>query len=125
MAVYSDIDIELTQSNDGDILRDTDEEAVINSVTNIINTYKGSRRMLPDFATSIERILFEPIDDSTANLIKSKLVDNINRWDDRVVMEAIYVTPYYDENMYKCLLSFSIKGFKGGTREIRWVIRRD
>ena len=124
-AVYSDVDIELSQATDGDILREINEDAVINSITNIINTLQGSRRMLPEFAASIQRLLFEPIDASTASLIRSRLITNINRWDNRVVVEEIYIDPKYDQNMYKCLLNFSILGFDvEGTRSIRFVLRR-
>jgi phage baseplate assembly protein W len=125
-AVYSDIDIELSQATDGDILRDIEEEAIINSITNIINTLQGSRRMLPEFAASMQKILFEPIDENTASLIKHKLFVSINRWDDRVIAETIYVDPKYDQNMYKCLLNFRIKGFdiEGITRSIRFILRR-
>ncbi len=90
-AVYSDVDIELSQATDGDILRETDEDAVINSITNIINTLQGSRRMLPEFAASMQRLLFEPIDDSTSGLIRQRLIENIYRWDDRVDVEEIFI----------------------------------
>lgn len=126
IAVYSDIDIELSQATDGDILRDTDEEAIINSLTNIINTLQGSRRMLPEFAASTQRLLFEPIDESTSGLIRSRMIDSVNRWDDRVEVEGLYIDPIYDQNMYKCLMKFRIKGFVGvrGIREIRFILRQ-
>lgn len=124
--VYSDIDIELSQATDGDILRDTDEEAIINSITNIINTLQGSRRMLPDFAADMQRILFEPIDKGTTELIRSKIITNINKWDDRVVVEEMQIEPVYDKNMYRCKMRFRIKGFPTEKiRIIRFIIRRD
>jgi phage baseplate assembly protein W len=124
-AIYSDVDIELTQATDGDITRDTDEEAVINSIRNIINTLQGSRRMLPEFAASIQRMLFEPIDESTANHLKRKLIENVNRWDNRVAVEGIYVNPDYEKNAYNCLLKFQIIGFEHkGFRTIDFVLRR-
>jgi phage baseplate assembly protein W len=125
-AVYSDVDIELSQASDGDIQRDIDEDAVINSIRNIIWTFKGSRRMLPDFAANIQKLLFEPIDGNTASLIRSRLVENIYKWDDRVIINEIYIEPIYEQNMYKCLMIFKIKGFEHkGLRNINWVIRRD
>ena len=42
-SVYSDVDIELTRQTDGDIQRDDDVEAVINSLNNIVATMQGSR----------------------------------------------------------------------------------
>ena len=37
-------------------------DAINNSLTNIFETFQGSRRMLPDFALPIYGILFEPVD---------------------------------------------------------------
>jgi len=125
-AVYSDIDIELSQSTDGDILRDTDEEAVMNSIVNIIQTVQGTRRMLPSFAADVQKILFEPIDEGTTDLIRSNIITNVNKWDDRVYVEGLYINPVYDKGMYKCLMRFQIIGFNvEGVRSIRFVLRRD
>jgi len=122
--IYSDIDIELTQATDGDILRDVNEDAVINSIVNIINTMKGSRRMLPEFAASIQNILFEPIDNRTSNLIRNKIASNIQKWDNRVNIRKIIVEPVYDKNMYKCLMEFSIVGMNvDNTRTLKFVLR--
>jgi len=122
--IYSDIDIELSQANDGDVLKDINEDAVINSIINIINTIKGSRRMLPDFAADIQRILFEPIDTRTANVIRNKMYNNIIKWDNRVNISKILISPNYDRNMYECLMEFSIVGLTiDDTRTLKFVLR--
>lgn len=131
---YSDIDIDqkvfidsvgekLETHPDGDWPRSTNEEAVKNSIINIINTMKGSRRMLPEFAANMHSLLFEPIDERTASTVRSIFVDTIKRWDDRVEINALSVVPNYDDNMYKCLLSYRIKGSKE-IRTLNWVFRR-
>ena len=48
--MYSDVDMELTRQTDGDVQKDTDTDAVINSLNNIIATLQGGRRMIPEFA---------------------------------------------------------------------------
>ena len=124
-AVYSDIDIELEMQTDGDVTRDTDEDAIINSLTNIINTMQGSRRMLPDFASNSQKLLFEPIDETTATLIRAHLIDAIVKWDDRVEIVAFHIEAFHDQNLYKCLLNFKIKDFpeQGTTRTLRFILR--
>lgn len=131
---YSDMEIDqevvtdsdgekLVSQGDGSWPRVTNEEAVKNSIINIINTMKGSRRMLPEFATNIYSMLFEPIDERTASSIRSIFVDSIKRWDDRVEIDKFSVVPNYDENLYKCLLSYRIKGSRE-LRTLNWVFRR-
>jgi len=124
-AVYSDIDIELSIQADGDILRKTEADAIINSLNNIISTMQGARRMLPEFASTSQKLLFEPIDESTSNLIRNRLVDSILRWEDRVEIEKMYINPIHDQNMYKCLLKFKIKDFpeQVGSITLRFVLR--
>jgi len=109
MAIYSDIDIELTQQADGDILRDTETEAVRNAIINIINTRQGSRRMLPEFAVNIYDILFEPMDDTTAYDLGNRIFNAIESWDDRIIIENVNVHQDYDKNLYEITVDFRIK----------------
>ena len=109
MAIYSDIDIELTQQADGDILRDTETEAVRNAIINIINTRQGSRRMLPEFAVNIYDILFEPMDDTTAYDLGNRIFNAIESWDDRIIIENVNVHQDYNKNLYEITVDFRIK----------------
>jgi len=68
-STWSDIDIFMERQDDGDVTREIDVDAVLNSITNIISTVQGERRMLPTFAAPIAGLLFEPIDEITAEVI--------------------------------------------------------
>jgi phage baseplate assembly protein W len=108
-AFYSDVDIKLEAQTDGDITRDKEYDAVINSLTNIFNTVPGSRRMLPEFALDIWRLLFEPMDEETAFRIGNEFLRAINIWDDRVTVQNIHVHANYDVNQYEVKLTFNIE----------------
>jgi phage baseplate assembly protein W len=71
MNYYHDIDINLTKSLTGDIITDTDVDAIKNSMTNITKTIMSSRVMLPDFAFNGNELLFEPLSEEVANSIAS------------------------------------------------------
>lgn len=107
-SIYSDIDIELEKQTDGDITRDTEFKAIKNSLMNIVNTMKGSRRMLPEFATDLYNLLFEPMDEETARSIGEEIIESIERWEDRVEIIDILVKPNYDTNKYDCRLNVRI-----------------
>jgi phage baseplate assembly protein W len=94
------------------MLKDTDYDAIKNSLENIISTIQGSRRMLPTFAMDIHKLLFEPIDEITADLIGNRLVESIEVWDDRVLIDGLEIEPKYDDNMYKCRMKFQILGLE-------------
>jgi len=107
-AVYSDVDINLTKQTDGDVTRVTEIDAVKNSLTNIMSTFQGSRRMLPEFAIAIHELLFEPIDDETARLIAERLLEGVEYWDDRIEVTGLDIEPMYDDNQYRIRLNFKI-----------------
>jgi len=106
---YSDIDIALTTQIDGDVTKDANNEAVKNSLINILNTMQGSRRMLPTFALNLYGLLFDPIDDITAERIGETMLESLQMWEDRIIIEDIYVIPEYDTNQYKIRMNYKLK----------------
>jgi len=109
MAIYSDFDAELEIQQDGDILKDLENEAIRNSLINIINTRQGSRRMLPEFAVALMDVLFEPMDDTTAREIGNRIFGAIELWDDRVIVEVLNVNQNFDKGHYEITLDFRLK----------------
>ena len=107
---YSDYDGGFTKQEDGDIQRDFDTQAILNSLSNIILTYQGERRMLPTFASNVAHLLFEPIDEVTARLIAENLIEAIKIWEDRIEITGFDIEPIYDENYYRCRIKFNIVG---------------
>jgi phage baseplate assembly protein W len=106
---YSDYDGSFTKQADGDVQKDVDVEAIFNSIENIVLTTQGERRMLPTFASNLKRLLFEPIDETTARLIGEGLVDSIRIWEPRIDITGFDIEPRYDENFYKCRLKFTLQ----------------
>lgn len=112
MAMYSDLDMELTRQTDGDIQKDIDEQAIVNSLNNIISTLQGSRRMLPEFAQDVWSLLFEPLDEDTARMIAERILEAIRIWEDRVEVVYVDIDTDYDANLYNLTVSFKIKPFE-------------
>lgn len=109
MPAWKDIDIWLRQKRDGDVLEMHDIEAIKNSLRNILLTRPGGRRMLPQFASMIYQLLFEPMDEITARKLKDSIFESIQRWEDRVNVESLSVVPNYDTNTYSVDLLFTVK----------------
>ena len=107
---WLDFDNEMSPANNGDVLVMPNVQAVFNSLTNIINTIQGSRRMLPEFALPLNRLLFEPIDTITASRIADLLYGAIIRWEPRIEIEGLRVRAYPDSNLYLVDLNFRIVG---------------
>lgn len=117
MEIYSDIDIELNINRSGDIRKETNEEAVKNSLINIAETIQGFRRMAPTFALNGYSVLFEPMDDTTATELGELMVDAIEQWDDRVIVEKIFVFKNYEEQRYDVTMTYRIRNVSSSTSE--------
>ena len=109
-STWSDVQIDLDRQADGDIERDIDVQAILNSLTNIIMTIQGERRMLPTFASPIAGLLFEPIDEITAELLANFLIESIEFWEDRIELTGFDIEPVPDENIYRCRINFLVLG---------------
>jgi phage baseplate assembly protein W len=107
---WSDFDDSFGKQSDGDIQKDSDITAIFNSLTNILRTVQGERRMVPTFASNLSQLLFEPIDDVTARRIAESLLEAIKIWEDRIEVTGFDIEPRYDENLYRCRLNFVIVG---------------
>lgn len=106
---YKDIDLTMSKKQDGDINEFISIDAVKSSIKNIIETLKGRRRMLPEFAGNLWNYLFEPMDEITAQSIGEYLIETIERWDSRVILDNIHITPNYSMHRYDIQVNFRIK----------------
>lgn len=107
--IYSDVDMNLTKADDGDITRDIETDAVTNSLENILSTRPGSRRMIPEFAIDLQNLLFEPLDESNAKLMGDRILDAIKTWDDRVDIISVDIEVDFDNNLYKMRIEYTLR----------------
>lgn len=126
--IYSDIDIGLERATSGkyagDIIKHIDENAVKQSLINILTTKKGDRRMYPTFGASLEKFLFEPIDKITADAIADLIINEITYWDSRVVFEKVHVNANHDINQYEINIHYYISMEESKKlQEISFVLR--
>jgi len=108
--VYSDIDINFgTNVKTKDLNKNSNINAIKNSIRNILQTRKMERRMLPEFGASLEQLLFEPIDESTAKKIGTLMIEEVEFWDPRVHIENIDVIADEDNFRYDINMMYSIR----------------
>jgi len=118
---YSDLTLDLRVSQDGDIAKDVGVDAIKNSLKNIFLTLQGSRRMLPTFAMNLHYLLFDPLDEITARQIGEEISTVLSNWEDRIIVDKLYVIPKYDQNQYKIKLFFKVKNSEH-TEDIEYIL---
>lgn len=80
----------------GEISVFTNERAVVRSIRNLIRTNKGERMHQPSIGCNLRKLLFEPADDATRNLIRTSIVTTIEQHEPRVALRNIDIV--YDES---------------------------
>lgn len=106
--MWYDLSMNLEKMANGDIRHVIDNEAIQNSLTNIFKTLPGSRRMLYPFASPVWGMLFEQIDSTTSMRLGDMLLQAIERWEDRIKVSNLHVSPKPDENQYIVTLTYTI-----------------
>ena len=89
---------------------DSGLEAINSSIENILGTSFGERLFLPEFGSRIGNLLFENINDETAQNIFDELTNAINNWEPRieVVLDESYIVPDPDNNSYQIFLVYRL-----------------
>ena len=106
---FRDIDLNFTAHPvTGDIAKKVGDDAIIQSMMSLLSTGKYERLLQPDIYSDLKQQLFEPLDNITASAIKTAIVSVINKYEPRVDLSEINVSPDYDNNGYSVALTFFI-----------------
>lgn len=91
-----------------DINKHVDEQAVINSLKNIILTNHYEKPFDPDFGSNIRSMLFENLDSITAITLEREILQTIENFEPRVSVTKVTAIPDYDNNGYSIKLDFLV-----------------
>ena len=106
---FKDVDITFAAHPvTGDVVRKTGENAIYQSIANLLQTGRYERLWQPNLHSKLREKLFEPIDGITASAISAEIKTTIGRHAPRVDLTSVLVTPDYDGNGYNVTLSFFI-----------------
>lgn len=109
MPQWKDIDIFMRKKANGDIADMEDNDAITNSLYNIFTTMVGDRRFLNEFASVLYNTLFEQITVENAQEIEERIRNILVRWEDRIVIRQVDVTPLPDKKTYMIKVEYHIK----------------
>ncbi len=88
--IYSDINLALLKNPASfDIVKRFDVEAVKSAVRNILLTRKGEKLFNPEFGANLDDLLFELITPAVKLFAKRRIVEEIMRWEPRIVITNV------------------------------------
>ena len=106
---YTDLDLNFViHPIRKDININKDELAVINSIKNLLLTSKFDRLFHPDIDSSLNSLLFEPVNPITASILQDEIIRVVNNYEPRVTIDAVNVVAFPDNNYFTATLSVFI-----------------
>ena len=107
--IYSDFHKDMTQSPiNFDLARKIDEDAVKESIKNLILTDRGERLFQPDIGSDIRKMLFENINSATVEIIKNLVRTTIRNYEPRANLIGVDVLTSIDSLQVNIIITFNI-----------------
>lgn len=89
-------------------------QSIKTAISYLITSHIGSRSRTfnTDWGSDLITFINEPMDSTTALVIRSSIVNALDKWEPRVTVNAsdIEVTPYTSINGYKVRITFKVVG---------------
>lgn len=106
---YSDLDLDfLSHPATGDVVKKVGDDAVKRSVRNLILTNFYDRPFRHGIGSNAVKLLFEPANQITANLLKDAILEVIRNYEPRIKVTGLNLIFDYDNNGYNATLEYYI-----------------
>jgi len=83
-------------------------ESIKQSVHIILLTAKGERMMLPEFGTNIRRYLFEPLNQTIREIIRTEIINALYEWENRIRDIEVEFTDTVNSGVLCVTVNYSI-----------------
>ena len=107
-----------------DLIALKNEQAIARSVRNIVFTVPGDKFFNEDFGSRVSEVLFENIDNISANLIKQEIKQSIIAYEPRVILLSVEVNPEFDNNEFNVKITYKIVGADVPPQELQFVLQQ-
>ena len=100
------------------------ENAIARSVRNIVFTIPGEKFFDETFGSNINRSLFDNIDEISSLIIKDQISESIERFEPRVRLVEVKVSPDFDNNAFDAVITYEIIGADIPPQELQFVLQQ-
>jgi phage baseplate assembly protein W len=108
----------------GDLISVKDDNAIKQSIVNLLLTNRGERFFEPEIGASISELLFEPLDDGVAALIQTKIRDTLTQYEPRINILDIRAEPDEVNNGFEVELVFEVIGREDIPTNVNFFLER-
>jgi phage baseplate assembly protein W len=106
---YKDLDLNfISHPVRKDVNKLLDEDAVIGSIRNLLQTSHYERLFQPSLGSNVKRILFENMDPISESALKREIIQTLTNFEPRVSVNSITIKSNYENNSYDLSLNFTV-----------------
>ena len=121
---FKDVNISF---NKNPVTKDTaivkNENAIKQAIKNLVLTRPGEKHFQPEMGSEVYTLLFEPLDDFTAETIQDEIINTINGNEDRVSLESVICEVDEERNGFEVEIRYRIVGIPL-VEQISFVLQR-
>jgi phage baseplate assembly protein W len=115
--LYADFGRDLVQHPvTADVSRKINEDAVKESIRNLVLTDRGERPFRPNIGCDVRKLLFGNFMPETGLLIKEAIISTISAYEPRAEIIAVNVDPRPDNNAFSVSITFRVINSVEATR---------
>lgn len=107
-----------------DLVTVRDKSAIVQSISNLLLTRKGERPFQPEIGSDIANILFEPLDYGSAGILRSAVLDVLQKYEPRIVVDNVICFPDFDNNGYSVEVFYVIVGRDDAPVAVEFFLER-
>ena len=106
---FTDLDLNFTANPaTGDVSRKYDENAIRQSLKNLVMTNFYERPFHPEIGSHVTSMLFEPFTSLTKVTMERAIANTVNNFEPRVVLQEVDVSLNPDNNTVFIVITFTI-----------------
>ena len=105
-----------------DLIALKNENAIARSVRNLILTVPGEKPFEPDIGSRVTDMLFENMDQITANAIRSEIKNTRVNNEPRISWKEVLVEPNFDDNEYNVTINYIIVGIDADIQQLSFAL---
>ena len=106
-----------------DLIAIKNETAIARSIRNLILTVPGERFFNPLLGSDVTGLLFENIDELTAEEISDQIKITVEIFEPRVVLTNVNVVPNYDNSEFNVTLEYDIVGIDVLPQQLEFALQ--
>ena len=105
-----------------DLIALKNENAIARSVRNLILTIPGEKPFEPGIGSRVSDMLFENMDQITANAIRSEIKNTLVNNEPRISLKEVMVKPDFDNNTYDVTINYIIVGIDVDVQQLSFAL---